>query len=47
MPKSVSQLIERPLTVAGRQLSSCCHRQGGNLALEMLRRKGAHAGRLR
>lgn len=47
MPRSISQVIEQLLTVTGRQLSLCCHREVGNLPLETLRRSGTHAGRLR
>lgn len=47
MHRSTKRLIQQLLIVIGRQLSLCCQRDMGNLPLEMLRRNGAPAGRLR
>ncbi|NNM77696.1 hypothetical protein HJG53_12330 [Sphingomonas sp. ID1715] len=47
MFQRISRLIQQLLTVSGPQFSLCCHRDVGNLPLEMLRRNGIHAGRLR
>jgi hypothetical protein len=47
MPKGFEEFVQKLLEVTGSQLSLCCHRNVGNLPLEMLRRNGPHAGRLR
>lgn len=47
MPNGLRQLVERVLTVTSQQLALCCHREVGNLPLEMLRREGPRGGRLR
>lgn len=47
MWKGFGQFMERLLILTGRQLALCCHRDVGNLPLEMLRRNGTPAGRLR
>lgn len=47
MPKGFGEFVQKLLEVTGSQLSLCCHRDVGNLPLEMLRRSGRPAGRLR
>lgn len=47
MSTRFGRFVERLLTDSGQQLGLCCHRDVGNLPLEMLRRNGMHAGRLR
>ena len=47
MSRRFGELVEKLLSLTGRQLALCCHREVGNLPLEMLRRNGIHAGRLR
>ncbi len=47
MPRDFRQFVERVLTVTSRQLALCCHREVGNLPLEMLRRNDDRWGRLR
>lgn len=47
MPKGFRQLVERVLTMTSKQLALCCHREVGNVPLEMLRRDAPRWGRLR
>lgn len=47
MPKDFRQFVERVLTVTSQQLALCCHREVGNLPLEMPRRDDGCRGRLR
>mgnify|MGYP003631574101 CR=1 FL=1 len=37
MSGRLRQFLERTLTVTSQQLALCCHREVGNLPLEMLR----------
>ena len=39
--------INDVLTMTGQQLQLCCHREVGNLPVNMLRQHEARAGRLR
>lgn len=47
MSKDFRQFVERVLTVTSQQLALCCHREVGNLPLEMQRRDDPRWGRLR
>lgn len=47
MPRDFRQFVERVLIVTSQQLALCCHREVGNLPLEMLRRDDRRWGRLR
>ena len=47
MSRRFGALVEKLLTVTGRQLSLCCHREVGNLPLETLRRNAPDAERPR
>ena len=46
MPRGFRPFVERVLTVTSQQLALCCHREVGNLPLEMLRRDDRRWGRL-
>lgn len=41
------QFVGRELTVTSQQLALCCHREVGNVPLEMLRRGDPRLGGLR
>ena len=45
MPDGFRLFVERVLTVTSQQLALCCHREMGNLPLEMLRRNDPRRGR--
>ena len=47
MSKGFRQFVERVLTITSQQLSLCCHREVGNLPLEMLRRDNPRSARIR
>lgn len=47
MAKGFREFVERVLTVTSQQLALCCHREVGNLPLEMLRRDDPRWARLR
>jgi len=47
MQSRLARWIDDVLTMTGRQLQLCCHREVGNLPTDMLRQHEVRAARLR